>query len=363
MIWCRFAIIALAAQLVESVYGYGTTVEVFVSYCPAIYTGSIFGGGNASSTYASTSVTTGAPSSPSSGSYFLAVNNGVDEPDEYVADDGTLTANASLAVAFTIDSSGQLMGGGGYISTSGSATTQKFAVNATLGSISTLFSIVNDNAHGRRDASSSGGTLQWQNETFGGGQAIFCMYGSIVQVSFNGQAPAGCEEVTLDAVPVGDIISSSGTSVSMGSTSMPTSGYTSAPNGLTTTPNALSSGMSPTTTPSTGISGTATSLPMGSTPMYGSSTSASTSSTVSAYPTSTGPPSCDDRSSYDGTVDDGYLILCDTDLPGYDLLSVPASDLADCIGTCNSYVTSSDAICLAVTYNSVCFFHKVFALC
>ncbi|KAK4934832.1 hypothetical protein LTR10_024000 [Elasticomyces elasticus] len=344
--WDRFAIIALAAQLVGPVYGYGTTVEVFVSYCPATYTTSVFGG--ASTTYASTSAISGAPSSPSSGSYFLAVDNGVNGPNEYVADDGTLTTNASLAVAFTIDPSGQLMASGGYISTTGAASTQKLAVNSTLGSISTFFSIVSNNTVGRRDDSPGSGILQWQNDNFVGNQAIFSTFGSIVQVSFNGEAPAGSEVVTLAAIPAGDIASSSGISVSTGSTSLPTS----APNSLTTTPNALSSGPSLPTTPSVGISGTASSLPMGSAPIYGSSTSAPISSTVSAYPTSTGPPSCNDRSPYDGTVNDNYLILCDTDLPGYDITSVPASDIADCIGACNAYVASSGGMCVAITFNS-----------
>ena len=252
------------------------------------------------------------------------------------------------------------MGGGGYISTSGTVNTQRFAVNSTLGSISTFFSVVNNNTLRRRDVSFSGGILLWQNDNFVGHQAIFSTFGSTVQVSFDGQPPAGSEVVTLDAIPVGDVVSSSGTSGSTGSMNMSTSGYTSAPSGPTTRPNSISSGTRTMTTPSIGISGTATSLPMGSPPIYGSSTSASISSTVSAYPTSTGPPSCDDRSAYDGTVDDGYLILCDTDLPGNDLLSVPASDLADCIGACNAYVTTSEEICVAITYNSVSTVIKAF---
>ncbi|KIV82711.1 hypothetical protein PV11_04800 [Exophiala sideris] len=240
------------------------------------------------------------------------------------------------------------MASGGYISTTGAASTQKFAVNSTLGSISTFFSIVSNNTVGRRDDSPGSGILQWQNDNFVGKQAVFSTFGSIVQVSFDGEAPAGSEVVTLAAIPAGDIASSSGISVSTGSTSMPES----APNSPTTTPNALSSGPSLLTTPSVGISGTASSLPMGSTPIYRSSTSARISSTVLAYPTSTGPPSCNDRSPYDGTVNDNYLILCDTDLPGYDITSVPASDIADCIGACNAYVAPSEGICVAVTFNS-----------
>lgn len=270
------------------------------------------------------------------------------------------------------------MGAGGYISASGDSDTQRFAVNSTLGSVSTLFSIVSNDTLGRRDGSSGGGILLWQNETFVDGQAIFCTFGSILQACFNGQAPAGCEVVTLGAVPASDFSSSSSNSASTNSilssemtstTSDPTSGYASAPNGPTTTPNGPSSGKSLTTTPSLGTLGTTTSMSIGTNPVYGSSTSAgqsassSISSTASVYPTSTGAPSCDDRSSYDGTVNDNYLILCDTDLPGFDIGSVPASDLADCIGVCNAYTPSSEGKCVAVTFNSVSPIQVLCSLC
>ena len=90
-----------------------------------------------------------------------------------------------------------------------------------------------------------------------------------------------------------------------------------------------------------------------------SSISTLTSSLVTAttsYPTSTGTPNCLDRSPFTGTINAGYLILCDTDLPGYDLAQVNGANLADCIAACNSYVASPSSQqepCVAVEYDEV----------
>jgi hypothetical protein len=57
-------------------------------------------------------------------------------------------------------------------------------------------------------------------------------------------------------------------------------------------------------------------------------------------------------------VNSGYLILCDTALPGYDLTQVNGESLADCIAACNSYVASSSPQqrpCVAVEYDQVSF--------
>jgi hypothetical protein len=91
------------------------------------------------------------------------------------------------------------------------------------------------------------------------------------------------------------------------------------------------------------------------------STSASTTSSITAttsYPTSTGTPNCLDRSPFTGTVNGGYLILCDTALPGYDLTQAIGGSLADCIAACNSYIASSSPQrqpCVAVEYDQVSF--------
>jgi hypothetical protein len=65
-----------------------------------------------------------------------------------------------------------------------------------------------------------------------------------------------------------------------------------------------------------------------------------------------------DRSPFAGTVNGGYLILCDTALPGYDLTQVNGESLADCIAACNSYAVSSSPQqlpCVAVEYDQVSF--------
>jgi hypothetical protein len=98
----------------------------------------------------------------------------------------------------------------------------------------------------------------------------------------------------------------------------------------------------------------------GSAPGTSSTSTLTTSSLIAtaSYPTSTGTPNCLDRSPFSGTVNGGYLILCDTALPGYDLAQVNGANLADCIAACNSYVASSspqNEPCVAVEYDEVSF--------
>ena len=113
----------------------------------------------------------------------------------------------------------------------------------------------------------------------------------------------------------------------------------------------IEGGQSPTTTTtsSTGSgAGESTTLSLDST---------ASTSLASSYPTSTGTPNCYDRSPFSGTVNDGYLILCDTPLPGYDLTQANGTDLADCIAACNAYVPqespSQQEPCVAVEYDIV----------
>ena len=100
---------------------------------------------------------------------------------------------------------------------------------------------------------------------------------------------------------------------------------------------------------------TASAVPASSTSSVSTLTSSSVTATTS-YPTSTGTPNCLDRSPFTGTINAGYLILCDTALPGYDLAQVNGADLADCMAACNSYVpslSSQQEPCVAVEYDEV----------
>jgi hypothetical protein len=84
-----------------------------------------------------------------------------------------------------------------------------------------------------------------------------------------------------------------------------------------------------------------------------SSVATTSTATISLYPspTSTGVPNCYDRSPFDGTVNGGYLILCDTDLPGFNLGPFDGSDIADCIQACSSYLPSGAGQCVAVEFD------------
>jgi hypothetical protein len=108
---------------------------------------------------------------------------------------------------------------------------------------------------------------------------------------------------------------------------------------------------------------TASAVPTSNTSSISTLTSSSVTATTS-YPASTGTPNCLDRSPFTGTINAGYLILCDTALPGYDLAQVDGANLADCIAACNSYVASSSSSqsspqssqqkpCVAVEYDEV----------
>jgi hypothetical protein len=102
-----------------------------------------------------------------------------------------------------------------------------------------------------------------------------------------------------------------------------------------------------TTTPSTGSA---------SSPVNISTLTTSSLTATISYPTSTGTPNCLDRSPFTGTVNGGYLILCDTALPGYELAQVNGASLSDCITACTSYLapfTPQQEPCVAVEYDQV----------
>lgn len=133
----------------------------------------------------------------SSNPIVLAILKSSGGQPQYVAADGTLTNDSTLAVDFIINPTGQLMGAGGYISTDGNETSATFGVSPTVGPISTVFSLVSNDTLGQRDETASAKILVWRNRAFIGGEAIFCIFGSILEVAFGGEAPAGCIEVEL----------------------------------------------------------------------------------------------------------------------------------------------------------------------
>lgn len=304
---------------------------------------------------------------------------------EYVSADGTLTNDSSLAVDFAINPTGQLEGAGGFISTDGNETSMTFEVSPTPRAISTFFSLVSNDTIARREDTLARKVLVWKNEAFVGGEAMFCVFGSILEVTFGGTSPPGCLEVILGAIPSGDVqpapTSSSMTTVTPSSTS---AGSVILTDTTTTTSNSpVPTSNSPSWTPTSepisasiasqtsslylspissehGNSATSSSMNPSTTMTQGavsySSTLASAPSpTSSEYPapTTTGTPNCYDRSPFDGTVNNDYLILCDTNLPGSDLQRVPASNIAECIDECNSYIPSSQGPCVAVAFDIV----------
>ena len=88
-----------------------------------------------------------------------------------------------------ITQSGQLMCGGGLISTTGLVPNAPFAPSSNVAAISTIFSV-------------SDGVLHWDNTAFVGNQALFCQTGSTVNSVFNGQLPSGCAQVALSLLLV-----------------------------------------------------------------------------------------------------------------------------------------------------------------
>ncbi|KAL6240831.1 hypothetical protein RBB50_012246 [Rhinocladiella similis] len=374
MIWRYLTSVAFVGALVRPVIGYGTTVFVEVSYCPATYMSSALATRTTSSVVSST---------PSLIPIVLTVMQGFGGQPEYVSADGTLTNDSSLAVDFAINPTGQLEGAGGFISTDGNETSMTFEVSPTPRAISTFFSLVSNDTIARREDTLARKVLVWKNEAFVGGEAMFCVFGSILEVTFGGTSPPGCLEVILGAIPSGDVqpapTSSSMTTVTPSSTS---AGSVILTDTTTTTSNSpVPTSNSPSWTPTSepisasiasqtsslylspissehGNSATSSSMNPSTTMTQGavsySSTLASAPSpTSSEYPapTTTGTPNCYDRSPFDGTVNNDYLILCDTNLPGSDLQRVPASNIAECIDECNSYIPSSQGPCVAVAFD------------
>ena len=158
--------------------------------------------------------------------------------------------------------------------------------------------------------------LTWKNSYFVGGQATFCLAGSTILARFDGQPCTG-SQVSIGVSPAstcpGLVISQTGT-------------------------------LPPATVP--------TGLPTGSVPTGSLSTynPIGTGLGTNSFPTSSGAPNCAGRSVFDGTVNSGYLILCNTGLAGTDLPRANGSSLADCISACTSFAGIGGP-CVAATYD------------
>jgi len=271
----------------------------------------------------------------------------------YVAADGSVTEDPQAASIFVITPSGQLMNTGGYISTAGVEEGELFRVSPEVKAISTRFTVRPNS------------TLTWENDAFVGGEAIFCLLGDLY-VRFDGTAPPGCGKIDLTVTPEDEITlpptSTLTTSLIASTAATSTISVPTYPPGTSSTTSLFFS-----STPDLTLTTTTTPIVMGTTSFdqdHTSSTSVSEeippSSTASTSltsdfpaPTSTGTPNCFDGAGFDGTVNSDYLILCDTELPGSTLDAVPAADLAECIEACNSYVPTSDGICVAVEFDIV----------
>ncbi|OAL31048.1 hypothetical protein AYO20_08469 [Fonsecaea nubica] len=370
MTWRVLCGIAVAWRLFLPVSGYGTTISIGIVDCPATYTSS-----STSSTSSTTSATSSASATPTitpSEPVYLTFSLG--GFPEYLTANGTVTNDIEQAASFAISPSGQLTSGSNYVSTSGDVSSQPFAASPEtplmkrLPRIFTLFSIIENDV------------LVWTNDVFVGGQAIFCISGSTLVVVFNAVPPQDCLVVQIGVVPTENstpsttssatVVSQTST-ISTSTTSVPRSSSDSTPTISTSTLSSTASSASTSgsvgsvsTTASTpdsssSPSGTSASSPSSSgvasssSSHESSSTPVTSSTTISAYPapTTTGTPNCFDRSPFDGTVNNDYLILCDTDLPGFDLDAVAASDIAECIDACTSFAPGSQGPCVAVEFD------------
>ena len=288
----------------------------------------------------------------------------------YLQADGAITNLSSQAADFSVTPSGFFISENGYLSTSRDVAIQPFAISP--------------DAPGMKRASRVFGRflvnldriLEWINDAFTGGRAIFCVSGSTLMVVFNGVTPPGCIAIQLGAIPASDLNPGLSTStialplstssnmpiVSTVMTQPPSS--SGLPFGAGSTANPI---ISTSMTPPPPVSWSQVSSPSGpgspsaasgatsnvAPPQSSSNPTPSTSGSDYPAPTTTGTPNCFDRSPFDGTVNDDFLLLCDTGLPGYELDAVPASDIAECIDACRAYVQTSEVTCVAVEFDIV----------
>lgn len=110
------------------------------------------------------------------------------QSESFVSSDGTATT-CNTAIRFTLKN-GQLFADGALVSTSPGVGIAPLGGSSTQGSISTGFSIVNNQ-------------LQWANPNFSGGRASFCISTSnvIEAVFIASQRPSDCRVINLDVIP------------------------------------------------------------------------------------------------------------------------------------------------------------------
>ena len=230
---------------------------------------------------------------------------------EYIAAGGTVSTNTTLALVFTYTSIGQLFSNGSFVSTSSGSGSQNFFPNSSAQAIQTTFS------------TSAEDTLDWSNDAFFNRHALFCSFNSFVEVVFDQQLPEGCIQVNLLVIPLSQIISSSGSTAS--STQTTSTAVQSRP-------------ASSSTSTTTNVSQLSASM---------------TTSSATGPPTTTGTPNCFDGTDYDGSVNGGYLIQCETNLTGSNFMTVDASGLAECIADCSAAEPQPSGSCVAVVYDIV----------
>ena len=256
----------------------------------------------------------------------------------YLSDNGSLTSDPYKATQFELKT-GLLRTIVGYVSTSGLLPFQAFAASPVLSPFSTTFSIGEDNG------------LWWTNQIFSGGQARFCELDAAINAVFATDIPSGCFLVQLRAVDVDDVWrpaqSSPTTLPGEPGTYIPTFAMTTL--GISTRLGCASEVPVPSPSPPN--------ISPGASSVRGTSvvprTATSTTTTDYPAPTSSGRPLCNNNSPFDGTVNNDYLILCNTALPGSDLAAVSATDFASCIEQCSSFTSRDGQPCVAVTYQAV----------
>ena len=212
---------------------------------------------------------------------------------------------------FTYTSIGQLVSNGSFVSTSSGSGSQDFFPNSSAQAIQTTFS------------TSAEGTLDWSNDAFFDRHALFCSFNTLVEVVFDGQLPQACIQVNLLVIPLSQIVGSSGS----------------------TTSSIYSTNTAVQSQPASSSTSTTTSVSQVSASM--------TTSSATGPPTTTGTPNCSDGTNYDGSVNGGYLIQCETNLTGSNFMVVDASSLAECIADCSAAESQPSGSCVAVVYDIV----------
>ncbi|KAJ9611679.1 hypothetical protein H2200_004863 [Cladophialophora chaetospira] len=365
MKWRTLTGAAIALRLALPVFGYGTTVLIGVTYCPATYTSTSTSVSSSASIISTTSAST-APSIVPGEPIVLAFK--VNDISQYLKADGSITNDSLQSTNYSITQSGQLSAGNGYVSTSGEVPYQPFAVSPDSPGMKRAPRIFTQFLINLDDI------LEWINNAFAGRRALFCVSDLTLIATFNGVTPPGCTPIELGAIPAAELnqaSSSSTTGLPQSTTSnMPSvstlisqpssnSGSSSGAGSSTNSVVLVSTIQTPpvSSNPTSGLSASgSSSAAMGSTsnllPSSSSSVpSTSASGTDYSAPTTTGTPNCFDRSPFDGTVNKDFLVLCDTDLPGNDLDAVPASNIAECIAACTAYGPGSEGTCVAVEFD------------